>query len=450
MGNIYTYSISEGEHRMFTAVKQQIRRQTIGTVLDFYDKSIRHLSEEARQEKYKKMSKSPFSFFRGSSHLFYYDFAKVPFAFDTGPSHPTFIQGDLHFENFGVFEDGAGTIIYDVNDFDEAYIGSYLFDLLRMAVSVDLFAAESGFDSKAAIETFAETYAEAIEQHALGHTEDIQFTKGNTCKAIEKVIKKAQKKKDAFMSERTEVRDEERYFTTSDDLIRLQESMREKIKSAWAGYLSSLSDEHRHHADHYRIKDIAIKLQSGTASIGLERYYILIEGDDDEHDEDVILEMKEAQSAVPSLFLPTHPLFEDGLSHQGARVVAAQRVMVHSRDPYLGYLTIDGREYYIRQRSPYKRKLKAKHIKNEESLIETLHVQAQITAKIHARAGALSNVLDYEASERITAAIGSSKSVFVHQLSKWADFYANQVRFDYEAFLTWVDSRPNREDLHET
>ncbi len=131
---------------MFTAVKQQIRCETIGTVLDFYDQSIRQLSEEARQEKYAKMSSSPFSFFRGSSHLFYYDFAKVPIAFDTGPDHPTFNQGDLHFENFGVFEDGTGTIIYDVNDFDEAYIGSYLFDLLRMAVSVDLFAAESGFD----------------------------------------------------------------------------------------------------------------------------------------------------------------------------------------------------------------------------------------------------------------------------------------------------------------
>ncbi len=99
---------------MFTAVKQQIRRETIGTVLDFYDQSIRHLSEAARREKYRKMSTSPFSFFRGSSHLFYYDFAKVPIAFDTVASQPTFIQGDLHFENFGVFEDGAGQIIYDV------------------------------------------------------------------------------------------------------------------------------------------------------------------------------------------------------------------------------------------------------------------------------------------------------------------------------------------------
>ncbi|TCI57708.1 DUF2252 domain-containing protein [Exiguobacterium sp. SH1S21] len=426
---------------MFTSVKQQIRRDTIATVLDYYDHSIRNLTETARREKYDKMSTSPFSFFRGSSHLFYYDFAKVPLAFDTSEAYPTFIQGDLHFENFGVFGDGAGTIIYDVNDFDEAYLGSYLFDVLRMAISVDLFAAESGFDSNEAIEVYAETYALAIRRYAKGKDEDVQFTKANTSKAIKKVIKKAEKKQDAFMSERTEVRDEERYFATSDDLIPVSEKTATKIKQAWPEYLNSLSGEYRHHADHYDIKDIAIKRESGTASIGLERYYILIEGADEEHDEDVILEMKQAQSAVPSLFLPTHPLFEDGLSHEGARVIAAQRAMVHSQDPYLGYFTIDGNEYYVRQRSPYKRKVKAKHIKNESSLIETLKVQAEITAKIHARADADANVLEYEASEQIAEAIGDALPLFVRQISRWARFYANQVRFDFEAFHSWVETR---------
>ncbi|WP_232819461.1 DUF2252 domain-containing protein [Exiguobacterium sp. TNDT2] len=441
MESTSTYSMREGETVMFTSVKQQIRRETLATVLDYYDKSIRNLSEAARDEKYNKMSATPFSFFRGSSHLFYYDFAKVPLAFDTDASHPTFIQGDLHFENFGVFEDGAGTIIYDVNDFDEAYLGSYLFDVLRMAISVDLFATESGFDATRAIETYAETYAQAIERYANGKDEDVQFTKANTCKAIKKVIKKAEKKKDAFMAERTEVRDEERYFATSDDLVPVSPKMAKQIKQAWPDYLSSLSEKHRHHVDYYEIKDIAIKRESGTASIGLERYYILIEGADEEHDEDVILEMKQAQSAVPSLFLPSHPLFEDGLSHQGARVIAAQRAMVHSQDPYLGYLTIDGNEYYVRQRSPYKRKVKAKHIKNEESLIETLKVQAEITAKIHARADADANVLDYEASERIAAAIGASRPLFIRQITRWSQFYANQVRFDFEAFQSWLKTR---------
>ena len=62
---------------------------------------------------------------------------------------PTWIQGDFHFENFGVHGNAKGEIIYDVNDFDEGYLGSYLYDLIRMAVSVQLFAKEAGYDRRA-------------------------------------------------------------------------------------------------------------------------------------------------------------------------------------------------------------------------------------------------------------------------------------------------------------
>ena len=56
MESTSTYSMREGEKVMFTSVKQQIRRETLATVLDYYDKSIRNLSEAARDEKYNKMS----------------------------------------------------------------------------------------------------------------------------------------------------------------------------------------------------------------------------------------------------------------------------------------------------------------------------------------------------------------------------------------------------------
>ena len=35
------------------------------------------------------------------------------------------IQGDLHVENFGTYMDGSGVLIFDVNDFDEAYVGHF-------------------------------------------------------------------------------------------------------------------------------------------------------------------------------------------------------------------------------------------------------------------------------------------------------------------------------------
>ena len=46
------------------------------------------------------------------------------------------IQGDLHAENFGTYMDGKGVLVFDVNDFDEAYLGHFTWDLRRFVASV--------------------------------------------------------------------------------------------------------------------------------------------------------------------------------------------------------------------------------------------------------------------------------------------------------------------------
>ena len=72
----------------------------------------------------------------------------------------------------------------------------------------------------------------------------------------------------------------------------------QRLKPIWPEYIASIDPEDRQEDGFYDIKDIVSKLDSGTASIGLERYYILVEGKGGEH-EDLILEMKQAQSSVP-------------------------------------------------------------------------------------------------------------------------------------------------------
>lgn len=48
----------------------------------------------------------------------------------------------MHMDNFGAFQNEKGEIVYDVNDFDEGYVGSYLYDLIRMSVSIGLYMDE--------------------------------------------------------------------------------------------------------------------------------------------------------------------------------------------------------------------------------------------------------------------------------------------------------------------
>ncbi len=53
---------------------------------------------------------------------------------------------DLHVENYGTWRDAEGRLVWGVNDFDEAYRTPFTFDLVRLATSAGLAAAEGHLD----------------------------------------------------------------------------------------------------------------------------------------------------------------------------------------------------------------------------------------------------------------------------------------------------------------
>jgi hypothetical protein len=93
------------------------------SVVAILDRWNRFISEEDKIEKFCVMATGPFRFFRGSNHLFWERFAHDPklLKFGGGKSFRTWVQGDLHPENFGSFHDADSQLIYNTNDF-----GSYL------------------------------------------------------------------------------------------------------------------------------------------------------------------------------------------------------------------------------------------------------------------------------------------------------------------------------------
>ncbi|MBV9084539.1 MAG: DUF2252 family protein, partial [Acidobacteriaceae bacterium] len=64
--------------------------------------------------KYKRMSASPFAFFRGAVSIMAADLASVP---HTGLNVQ--LCGDAHVQNMGSFETPDGRLVFDINDFDE-------------------------------------------------------------------------------------------------------------------------------------------------------------------------------------------------------------------------------------------------------------------------------------------------------------------------------------------
>ena len=79
----------------------------------------------AFRTKYRKMAADPHAFFRGSACLFFHDVTAERDEWATHGTDRIWIHGDLHVENFGTYLNSDGLLIFDVNDFDEAYLGHF-------------------------------------------------------------------------------------------------------------------------------------------------------------------------------------------------------------------------------------------------------------------------------------------------------------------------------------
>src|SRR3712207_6405734 len=119
----------------------------------------------AFRAKFRKMAAGPFPFYRGSAPLFYADVEGEEDRWADERTGRVWIQGDLHAENFGTYMAGDGVFVFDVNDFDEAYLGHFTWDIKRMAASVALLAwtkAISDADIARLIETYTWAYLEQV------------------------------------------------------------------------------------------------------------------------------------------------------------------------------------------------------------------------------------------------------------------------------------------------
>ena len=88
------------------------------------------------EEKHERMEESPFVFLRAT----FFRWAKRIEKLCPQPNDvPRVLSvGDAHTENFGTWRDAEGRLVWGINDFDEAAIIPYPFDLVRLATSARL------------------------------------------------------------------------------------------------------------------------------------------------------------------------------------------------------------------------------------------------------------------------------------------------------------------------
>ncbi len=408
------------------------------------------ISAEDREAKYCKMADSAFGFFRGTSHLFWEDLAYHPRIADFGNRNTiTWITGDQHIENFGVFDDSRGEVVFSLNDFDDAVIADYQYDVWRTAISIVLAAEQFGVltdDEQAeVIEGFAEAYLDAIARFSdTDDALDAIFSADNTRGVLRDFIEHVEETRgrDRKLRRWTELEDGERVFDVSrDNLTEVTEEEEAAIRAAMAGYLDSLAGEGADlDEDYFEIKSIARRLGAGTGSLGADRYYLLIEGATDSLDDDRILDVKEQFAPAPYRYFSAEhrELYDRTFTSHAQRHAHAYRALERHVDPHLGWMELDGISFSVRERTAYRRTLDTESLRDVDEYLEMAAYWGEILAAGHARGGRDFDepLLPFSVAEHIDAAAGGARGNFSALVGEVAFVYADRVEQDWRSFLT--------------
>lgn len=397
--------------------------------------------------KMNKMATSAFSFYRGTAHLFYTDTQNTtawPASWYTNIyTNGVWLGGDMHMQNMGGFRDANGNAVFDANDFDETYWGSYTWDLRRMAVAILLAAEENGIggtDRQSLVKNFVDSYANQIASFK-GNDNELSYrlTTSNTNGIVKDTIQAADGKTRANLLDKyTTVSYGQRYFLTiGGSLQPVDNSTFSAINAAMPGYIASIASSKRKNSSYYLLKDAALRLGAGTGSLGRYRYYLLIDGPSSADSDDVILDMKqETDSAVAIAASGNMPSWTYDY-HNGARVAKGMKAMLTNTDVLAGYTSMNGLPFFLSERSPYQEDFDYTQLTSYTKFNDAVKYMGKIMAKDHALADKDydATLIPYSMDKEITDVINGDVSGLKAETLNYALNYAAQVKQDYIDFV---------------
>lgn len=329
--------------------------------------------------KHVKMAASPFRFMRGSAPLYYRDLAErtcnlIPEKLFTHIPR-CLIQGDCHISNFGfITEEGShgDQVVFSLNDFDDACVGHAVWDLLRFATSLQLsqdylcgltsglYAGKNSFqgdapapseqDAVRAVMAFLRAYLSACED-SIGdektrHTVVKRFKKDHFLYPLWKKARKRAAGGKNFSSKSSLAKAAR--WSDGDINFDLQNSQfkplgvatSEALKAHFAPFMDDC------------VLDVIERLDAGTGSVNMTRYYFLVGPERGQYPDDLhlchIVEVKQQRHAAAlAYFRELNPMNRLNPAH--LTQVCQQRMQRHP-DLILDETEWQGAHWLVRSR----------------------------------------------------------------------------------------------------
>lgn len=386
-----------------------------------------------------RMAASPFAFLRGSAGLMAYDLARTPLS-GIGAQ----ICGDAHAANFGLYGDARGGLVIDLNDFDETVHGPWEWDLKRLAASLVLAGREAGAGEdvceEAALDAVGayrrtmrllaklpvlDAWNAIADEELVSHT-DARDLLGTLDRVSEKARQNTSARFAAKATEPVEGSDgsEGRRFVDAPPVLRrVPDAEAASVAASLEEYLGTLTEDRLPLLARYAIQDVAFRVV-GTGSVGLRSYVVLLL---DHRGEPLVLQVKEARPSALLQHLPVAGFKTPETLHEGHRVVLGQKRMQVVSDFLLGWTTIGGRPFQVRQ------------FRNRKGSVDPAALAAdqlddygRMTGALLARAHA------HSADPRLIAGYCGKNDELDEAMARFATAYADRTEADHALLVQAV------------
>lgn len=390
-----------------------------------------------------RMSRTPFTFYRGSARIMAWDLALMP-----SSGIQTQLCGDAHLANFGVYASPERRLIFDLNDFDETLPGPWEWDVKRLAASLFIAGRHNGLNdhrTRKITQRAVRAYRKAMAEFAKMRLTDIWYNLFETDRMVEmlkehklqkatmRLLEKAKRKDNQHALDRLAEEVDGQYRIRSEPplLIPLRDlpdkTTREETKNwileKFEDYKQSVSDDIAQLLGKFRIVDFAYKVV-GVGSVGTQCAILLLEGRD--HNDPFFLQIKQANKSVLEDHLP-----KSRYHNSAERVVQGQRLMQAASDIFLGWTVSksSGNHFYWRQLKDWKGSADVEN--SDYAKLKYLAIfRGWNLARAHARSGdsiAISGYLD-------------AGNIFDKAIAEFSARYADQNDRDYEAYTTEIQN----------